>query len=101
MKIPLVDLHPVTSDCNITVSVGEAFDSGCSGHVTIIIINGKGHGNNMVLRKEVNNLTHETQKVQFENTLKIKGIYPVVATIFLDSEESKSDQTEYIKLCEE
>src|SRR5690554_1564388 len=99
MKFPLIDLHPVTTDCIITVSVGEALDTSCSGFVTIIIINGVGHGENIVLTKEVHNLTHKTQKIQFENTPRISGIYPVLATIVLDSDESKSDQTEYIKLC--
>ncbi len=101
MKIPLVELHQLTSVCNNTVTVGEASDSKCSGFLTILIINGKGNGENMVLKKEVSELTHETQRIQFEKTPKTGGIFPVIATLMLESSESKTDQTEHIRLCQE
>ncbi|GAB2613477.1 hypothetical protein [Belliella aquatica] len=99
MRIPLVDLHPVTQECQIVVSVGEVFDSNCSGIITIMIINANGLGNNIIQSKEVGNLTHATKTVLFEETPKINGIFPVVATLVLESNESKSDQTEFIEFC--
>lgn len=100
MKIPLIDLHPVTQNCEIVVSVGDAFDSNCSGIVTIVIMNGNGVGQNIILAKEVNDLTHTMQTIFFEDTPRIIGIFPVLATLVLESGETKNDQTEFIELCE-
>lgn len=100
MKLPLIDLHPVTRNCQIFVSVGEAFDSKCSGILTLVVMNGNGVGRNIILSKKVNNLTGTMQTIFFEDTPRITGIFPVLATLVLESGEAKSDQTEFIELCE-
>lgn len=87
-KYPLVDLLPELNNGKINVECGEASGSNCSGTVSVIIPQ---NGKPATMTREVNNLNRSLQTIVFDEFKPDGKIYPVVATLTLDSGESKTD----------
>lgn len=95
---PIVDLHKTLTDCHIVASVAEASASNTSGKLTVVIAEGNGPNDHLILVKDVTNLNQTLQQIVFSETPKTGKIHVVKATLVLASGESKMDE-EIIKLC--
>ena len=95
---PIIDLQQKTRDCNILVSVGEASDSSVSGKLIVIIAEGNGKGDHLIMDRELSNLSRTLQDIEFQETPKTGKIHVVKATLILQDNISKTDD-EVIKLC--
>ena len=90
MKFAMIDLHPLLNDNReITVSVGEATNSMCSGNVTLVILDV--NGQTVTQQKTVTSLSMSMQLISF-NAPTTGKIHPVVANLTLDSGETKTDK---------
>lgn len=95
---PIVDLNEVTSDCLITVAVGEATNSLASGTLTVVIKNAATGGSHLTISQPVNNLGRNLQVIQIAATAKTGKIHHVTASLTLSNGESSTDD-EFIQLC--
>jgi hypothetical protein len=94
---PIVDLNEVTTNCEITVAVGEATNSLTTGVLTVTIKNG-GAAGHTTITKNVVNLGQTLQVIQITPTPHTGKIHHVVAVLLLASGETSSDD-EFIQLC--
>lgn len=97
-KYPMLDLHYLVKDCKIYLSVGEASNSNCSGTLTVIIT-GVNSGNTAIIKRDLTNIGYPPLEVLLDETPRTGKIHPVIATLVLDSGETKVDD-ELIQLCE-
>jgi len=91
MKHLLVNLYSTLKNQNIVVSVGESSNSNCSGKLTVVIADTNG-GQSTVLTKDVNNLGSTCQEISFSGFPVTGKLHPVVATLALESGQSKIDE---------
>lgn len=95
---PIVDLNEVTSNCLITVAVGEATNSLTSGTLTVVIKNAAPGGSHLTISQAVNNLGQNSQIISITATPKTGKIHHVTASLTLSNGESSTDD-EFIQLC--